>query len=54
MGAYLLMTGASVSASRAVVMFWFWLGAQAAGRSYDRVTSIFLAALLLLAAIRTI
>ena len=49
MGAYLLMTGASVSASRAVVMFWFWLGAQAAGRSYDRVTSIFLAALLLLA-----
>ncbi len=50
MGAYLLMTGISVSAARAVVMFWLWLGAQVMGRAYDRLTGLFAAALVLLAA----
>ena len=50
MGAYLLMTGVSVSAARAVVMFWLWLGAKMTGRAYDRVNGIFFAALVLLMA----
>lgn len=42
------MTGGSVSAVRATVMFLLWLGSQAAGRTCDAATSIAIAALLIL------
>lgn len=42
------LTGMSVSAARSMIMFLVWLGSQAMGRTCDRLTSIALAALLLL------
>ncbi len=46
---YLLMTGFSISAQRAGIMFLLWLGAQMCGRSYDMLTGILVAAVLLAA-----
>ncbi len=40
---YTVLTGGSVSAIRACVMFLIWLLAQAAGRKYDRITAAFAA-----------
>ncbi len=45
---YVLMSGASVSALRALIMFAFWLGAQLWGRKNDMPTAIAAAAALLL------
>ena len=44
------MTGMSVSALRALIMFLVWLGSQAAGRTCDRLTSAAVAAVFILAA----
>ncbi len=46
---YLFMSGFSISARRACIMFFVWLGAQVCGRSYDMLTAISVAALLLVA-----
>lgn len=45
---YCLLSGSSVSAIRAGVMFALWLGSQAAGRTYDRWTALATAASLIL------
>lgn len=45
---YVLMTGAGVSAVRALIMFAFWLGAQLWGRKYDMITAGAAAAMLIL------
>ena len=47
---YVLMSGAGVSAVRALIMFAFWLGAQFWGRKYDMITAAAAAAMLLLLA----
>lgn len=44
---YVIMTGAGVSALRALFMFFFWLGAQICGRKYDMRTAMAAAALYL-------
>lgn len=45
---YTVMTGFSVSAVRAVIMFCIWLGAQVFGRKYDMLTAVSGAAIALL------
>lgn len=45
---YLLLTGFSVSAQRAVFMFWLHRGAECAGRTCDEPTALSLAALVVL------
>lgn len=45
---YVLMTGNGVSAWRALLMFFLWLGAQVCGRKYDMRTSMAIAAFLLI------
>lgn len=45
---YAFMTGFSVSAKRAVIMFAVRMGAQISGRVYDMLTSLFLAAAVIL------
>ncbi|MFR6330275.1 MAG: ComEC/Rec2 family competence protein [Eisenbergiella sp.] len=45
---YLIMTGASLSAVRAVFMFFLYMLAGLAGRTYDMPTALSLAAVLLL------
>ncbi len=45
---YCLMTGSSYSAVRAGVMFLLWLGAQVTGRTFDRLTALGAAAILIL------
>lgn len=45
---YLILTGWSVSAQRAVFMFWLHRGAECAGRTYDEPTALSLAALVVL------
>ena len=45
---YCLMTGSSYSAIRAGVMFLLWLGAQVTGRTFDRLTALGVAAILIL------
>ncbi len=47
---YVLMSGAGVSAVRALIMFAFWLGAQFLGRKYDMLTAAAASAMLLLLA----
>ena len=42
------MTGSSYSAIRAGVMFLLWLGAQVTGRTFDRLTALGAAAILIL------
>lgn len=46
---YTILTGGSVSAVRACVMFLIWLLAQGAGRKYDRISAAFAAAAVILA-----
>lgn len=46
---YVWLTGASVSAVRAAVMFEIWLGAILLGRTYDLFSAVSLAALFMLA-----
>ncbi len=48
--AYALMTGSSVSAVRACIMFVIWLGAQILGRKRDMLTALAIAAAAVLAA----
>ena len=45
---YVIMAGGGISATRALVMFFLWLGAQVCGRKYDMITSVSVAAVLLL------
>ena len=45
----LILTGGSISAARACIMFLFWLGAQIMGRTADRLTSLGAAVILILA-----
>ena len=45
---YLVLTGFSVSAQRAVYMFWLRRGAECEGRTYDEPTALSLAALVVL------
>lgn len=45
---YVIMTGASVSSIRAVLMFGVFLGAQILGRSYDLLSALSLAGILVL------
>ena len=45
---YVSMTGSAVSARRAVIMFVLYLGAQVLGRTYDMLTGLAVAALLIL------
>lgn len=45
---YALMTGFGISAIRAVIMFFIWLGAQICGRKYDMVTATATAATVLI------
>ena len=45
---YCLMTGSSYSAVRAGVMFLLWLGSQITGRTFDRLTALGAAAILIL------
>ena len=45
----LILTGGSISAIRACIMFLFWLGAQITGRTADRLTSLGAAVLFILA-----
>lgn len=47
---YVLMTGSGVSAVRALLMFFLWLGAQICGRKYDMQTSMAIAAFLIVRA----
>lgn len=44
---YVMMAGISISALRAFLMFLLWLGAQTAGRKYDRMTAVAVTALVL-------
>ncbi|MCD7736765.1 MAG: ComEC/Rec2 family competence protein, partial [Lachnospiraceae bacterium] len=46
---YAMMSGFSVSAMRAGIMFVIWLGAQIAGRKSDMLTSVAVAAVVILA-----
>lgn len=48
MVAYGVMTGMSVSAARAILMFLVFLGAQILGRTYDLLSSVSLAGILIL------
>ena len=48
MAGFTVMTGGSVSALRALLMFALWLGAQAFGRKYDGKTALGFAGILLL------
>ena len=48
MGSYGVMTGMSVSAMRAVLMFFIYLGSQILGRTYDVLSSLSFAGLLIL------
>ena len=48
LGSYVVMTGMSVSASRAFVMFLIRIGAEITGREYDALTSLGLAEIFLL------
>lgn len=48
MTAYCLMTGFGVSAQRALFMYLIYLGAQAAGRTYDLLSALAAAAILIL------
>ncbi len=41
---YVTMAGFSVSAVRAMIMFFIWLGAQVCGRKYDMITGMAVAA----------
>ena len=45
----LILTGGTISATRACIMFVFWLGAQITGRTADRLTSLGAAILFILA-----
>lgn len=45
---FCIMTGNSVSAQRASVMFCVWLGSQIAGRTSDRLSALSLAAVIIL------
>ncbi len=45
---YCIMTGNSFSARRAAIVFFIWLGSQLSGRTEDRLTSLSLAALIIL------
>ena len=45
---YCIMSGMSVSAVRAGIMFFMWLGSQMAGRTNDRLTALSLAAAVIL------
>ena len=45
---YCMMTGSSYSAVRAGVMFLLWLGSQITGRTFDRLTALGAAAILIL------
>ena len=45
---YCLMTGSSYSAVRAGLMFLLWLGSQITGRTFDRLTALGAAAILIL------
>lgn len=47
---YVTMTGSGVSAIRALLMFFLWLGAQVCGRKYDMRTSMAIAAFLIVRA----
>ena len=40
LAAYVAMTGGSISAVRAMVMFMIWCGSQIAGRTYDPLTAL--------------
>ena len=44
----LILTGGTLSAQRACIMFTFWLGSQILGRTEDRLTSLGAAAILIL------
>ncbi len=48
MGSYGVMTGMSVSAMRAVLMFFIYLGSQILGRTYDVLSSLSFAGLMIL------
>ncbi|MDO4453342.1 MAG: DNA internalization-related competence protein ComEC/Rec2 [Eubacteriales bacterium] len=48
MGSYGVMTGMSVSAMRAVLMFFIYLGSQILGRTYDVLSSLSFAGLIVL------
>ena len=50
MGCYAVMTGMSISAVRAVVMFFMYLGAEMSGQTYDALSSLALAGILALGA----
>ncbi len=45
---FVLMSGMSVSAMRAMIMFFFYLGAQVSGRFYDTLTALAYSAIILL------
>lgn len=45
---YVLMSGCSISAQRALIMFLFWLGAEVSGQKLDRLTSLCVSAALIL------
>ena len=45
---FVLMSGMSVSAMRAMIMFFFFLGAQVSGRFYDTLTAMLYSAVILL------
>ncbi|MBQ7447843.1 MAG: DNA internalization-related competence protein ComEC/Rec2 [Eubacterium sp.] len=45
---FVLMSGMSVSATRAMIMFFFYLGAQVSGRFYDTLTALLYSAVILL------
>ncbi len=45
---FVLMSGMSVSAMRAMIMFFFYLGAQVSGRFYDTLTALLYSAVILL------
>ncbi len=47
---YVIMAGTGVSAVRAMVMFFVWLGAQVCGRKYDMITGLAAAAAFLVGA----
>lgn len=48
-GSYAVLTGMSVSAQRAVVMFFLYLGAEILGQTYDVLSALSFAGLILLA-----
>lgn len=45
---YVAMVGWSASSKRACIMFLIWLGAQVTGRTYDRLTALAAAAIMIL------